>query len=425
MASSSSSSSSTYSTISLLPNSLSLPKNLDARPNSEGYLFPSHSGLHSSSADVDFDNQAKIIDENYRPPSLHVLSRTDPSPLVSVADFAAQSALLKNAPLWDPLLNEACASVDIDTAGPSYTTAGKVGQLIDEAVSKFLPKLGDLKNKDDVHPRQLTSLLLSKITIPTVEDIERSHKSARLESLTAEVKKSSHRPEVNYISPFLQSNARSDLSTINPDDVILSVAVVQPGESMKAKAQEFLVLGSQPLHVLKDSIYCLSNHTLGGAQRKSGFFLIENTFYSDMRHPQNVDYASYLLDSDPLASSRFMQQKMEETRFQDLVLSVGTPYLYVHQGDCQHTIVVTEIRQVQSYDCRFQSAYPLQVFQCKIRRKKCRICDIFASRYVTYNDKLAPDNPCFFCDNCYVDFHYGTDGVILYDDFEVFPYYHS
>ena len=373
----------------------------------------------------DLDNAAKIIHENLRPPSLHVLARTQPSGLISVSEFGLQAAGLRSQQLWDEKLNDACLTVDIETPGPTFTTQGKVGQLIDEAVSKFLPKLGELKNKDDVHPRQLTSLLLSKITIPTVAEIERSHKSSKLECLQAEQKKGSQRPEVNYISPFLQHAAHLDATTVNPDDVLLSVAVVQPGEGGKAKAQEFLVLGSQPLSALRDSIYCLSNHTLGGAQRRSGYFFLESTFYNDMRDPSNIDYSRYLLESDPAAMERFQSRKMEDTLFKDIAVSVGTPYIFMHQGDCQHTLVFTEIRQMQPYDCRLVTAYPLQVFQCKIRRKKCRICDIFASRYVTYNDKLAPDNPCFFCDNCYVDFHYGADGVILYDDFEVFPYYHS
>jgi snRNA-activating protein complex subunit 3 len=44
-------------------------------------------------------------------------------------------------------------------------------------------------------------------------------------------------------------------------------------------------------------------------------------------------------------------------------------------------------------------------------------------RVVTINDKLAPENPCFFCENCYGPLHYDDQGNVLYDDFYVFPYY--
>jgi len=41
-------------------------------------------------------------------------------------------------------------------------------------------------------------------------------------------------------------------------------------------------------------------------------------------------------------------------------------------------------------------------------------------RRVTYGDRLASTNPYFWCESCYVLFHYTTDGALLYDDFKVF-----
>lgn len=42
----------------------------------------------------------------------------------------------------------------------------------------------------------------------------------------------------------------------------------------------------------------------------------------------------------------FSQAKMEDTRFVDLKLKVGFPYLYCHQGDCEHLVIITDIRFV-------------------------------------------------------------------------------
>ena len=43
-------------------------------------------------------------------------------------------------------------------------------------------------------------------------------------------------------------------------------------------------------------------------------------------------------------------------------------------------------------------------------------------RYVAYGDRLANENPMFYCSNCYDMLHYDTDGQLLYDDFTVYDY---
>lgn len=82
---------------------------------------------------------------------------------------------------------------------------------------------------------------------------------------------------------------------------------------------------------------------------------------------------------------------MEDTRFVDLNLRIGTPYLFCHQGNCLHHMIVHEVRRIdRSFDVLNRLAYPLHVFQSKIRRKKCRICDTCPAKYVTYGDKMSP-----------------------------------
>lgn len=36
--------------------------------------------------------------------------------------------------------------------------------------------------------------------------------------------------------------------------------------------------------------------------------------------------------------------KMEDYTFNDLNIKVGFPYLYCHQGDCEHIVIITDIR---------------------------------------------------------------------------------
>jgi len=39
-----------------------------------------------------------------------------------------------------------------------------------------------------------------------------------------------------------------------------------------------------------------------------------------------------------------LNRRMEDTKFSDLVVRVGAPYFYVHQGNCEHLIVVSDVR---------------------------------------------------------------------------------
>jgi len=116
---------------------------------------------------------------------------------------------------------------------------------------------------------------------------------------------------------------------------------------------------------------------------------------------------------------------MENVTFLDLAVQPGAMYLYVHQGDCEHGIVFGDIRMAHQHDVQNRNSYPVVLFQAKIRRRKCRLCDIYPAKWVTYCDKFSAENPTFWCERCYHSFHYGSDGQLLYSDFRVFPYLHE
>jgi snRNA-activating protein complex subunit 3 len=42
----------------------------------------------------------------------------------------------------------------------------------------------------------------------------------------------------------------------------------------------------------------------------------------------------------------FSSQRMELTHFIDLKARLGQPYCYMHQGDCEHIIIFTDLRFV-------------------------------------------------------------------------------
>ncbi|XP_047965519.1 snRNA-activating protein complex subunit isoform X3 [Salvia hispanica] len=227
--------------------------------------------------------------------------------------------------------------------------------------------------------------------------------------------------------------------------------------SVSKKTQEFLVLGRQFLTEVKDKIYCLTDEIMrrAGKYDPSGYFLIEDVFCNDMREASNVDYSKTILDwlknskNDALEKwefivagevrqkqkailgtenkqqlPRFKSLYMQSTRFCDLRFHLGAGYLYCHQGNCRHLIVLRDMRLIHPEDIQNRSAYPLITYQPKLAFKKCSVCKIYRADKVTVDDKWASENPCYFCDICYYMLHY-EGGSLLYSDFIVYDYHHE
>ncbi|GLT64392.1 hypothetical protein SLA2020_368900 [Shorea laevis] len=241
-------------------------------------------------------------------------------------------------------------------------------------------------------------------------------------------------------------------------DVVLSVEVYHNSRKW-VKTQEFLVLGRQSLTELRDKIYCLTDQVMqkAGQHDPSGYFLIEDVFCNDLRDPSAIDYSEPIFDwlrnsrddalkkweciitgelpqkqkaiiGDDVTGLQLPQFKavdMHRIRFCDLGFRLGAGYLYCHQGDCKHTIVIRDMRLVHPEDVHNRAGYPIVVFQLKFRVQKCDVCNIYRAAKVTVDDKLAPENPCYFCRDCYFLLHYGKDESLQYSDFSVYDYQHD
>ncbi|KAK9161193.1 hypothetical protein Syun_007534 [Stephania yunnanensis] len=222
------------------------------------------------------------------------------------------------------------------------------------------------------------------------------------------------------------------------------------------KTQEFLVLGTQTLTDLKDQIYCLMDQLMhkDGQHDPSGYFLVENVFCNDLRDPSAIDYSEpvlewlrnskeealgkweYIFSGELLQKEKellgkvgtprlpqFRAVEMHKIRFCDLWFRLGAVYLYCHQGDCKHAVVIRDMRLIHPDDVQNRAAYPILKFQLKTRPRKCSVCRIYLASKITLDDKWAMENPCYFCDNCYYLLHYNEDGSLLYRDFAVCDYH--
>ncbi|XP_058551285.1 snRNA-activating protein complex subunit 3 isoform X2 [Panthera onca] len=203
--------------------------------------------------------------------------------------------------------------------------------------------------------------------------------------------------------------------------------------------QTMLVLGSQKLTELRDSICCVSDLQIGGEFSntpdqapehiskdlyKSAFFYFEGTFYNDKRYPECRDLSRTIIEwseSHDRGYGKFQTAKMEDFTFNDLYIKLGFPYLYCHQGDCEHVVVITDIRLVHRDDCLDRTLYPLLIKKHWLWTRKCFVCKMYTARWVTNNDSFAPEDPCFFCDVCFRMLHYDSEGNKL-GEFLAYPY---
>ncbi|CAO2167471.1 unnamed protein product [Urochloa humidicola] len=247
--------------------------------------------------------------------------------------------------------------------------------------------------------------------------------------------------------PWKNKALRSDehRPVVHPE-VIICVEIYEKSCG-SVKGQELLVLGSQFLTELRDNICCLTDKLMkvAGEHDHSGYFLIEDTFYSDTRHRSATDYSKPILDwlqdsGDEVAEKwdavtsgvlkkrqkdllrglnisnvpEFKSERMQTTRFSDLHFRPGAGYLYCHQGSCKHRIVIRDMRLIHQDDSQNRADYPLQTFQLQKRLQKCSVCQIYLATKMTVDDKWALNNPCYFCIKCYYLLHYKEDNTLLY-----------
>ena len=238
------------------------------------------------------------------------------------------------------------------------------------------------------------------------------------------------------------------MEAVQPDETILSIGVFHPAKPTR-KMQEIIVLGSQKLTVLKDKVVCQRDEIAKnrGLKVPSSFFFINGCFYNDMRDKDAIQYSDEVMqfikhkqsqkhykygnsgnqikkEGDHQNDYQFSTRRMEDVSFNelDLKLGGGCPYVYCHQGCCEHRLAFLDLRLAHpKLDRKPVSDYPYVVYQKFERRHRCMVCGIYEGKFVTYEDIKATCSPCIFCDECYHFLHTGQDGKPLYEC-KVFEY---
>jgi len=239
-----------------------------------------------------------------------------------------------------------------------------------------------------------------------------------------------------------------DKDRVEAPEVVLTVTVLRSFKFRQKKHSDsyfqkvradlsYCVLSTQYLTELRDRFQCQIDYIVPGdfsedpgAEKEtrnrdiypSGCFFIENTFYNDFRTPGSIDYSEPIVEwAKKKQLSDFKQADMAETRFIDLDIRLGQPYVYLHQGNCEHFFIFTDVRLLSPDDCFDRTCYPVVHNVLRSHRVRCRACDTFTATWMTSGSKRDPEDPCFYCDKCLQMFHYDHDGKKI-DDFVLMHY---
>ncbi|KAK4295363.1 hypothetical protein Pmani_032070 [Petrolisthes manimaculis] len=251
--------------------------------------------------------------------------------------------------------------------------------------------------------------------------------------------------------PTSQPTSSSDFLCQKQRDIVLNVRVQRPyHKKMHLKrscnrfpkhSQELLVLGSQKLSVLRDHINCindmavnkdlshspefvqLSYLTNNSMEFPSGFFYINGVIYDDMRHTDSKRYSENIIKWAKKNSEigKIESAVMEETKFEDLELRLGYPYVYMHQGNCEHLLVFTDIRLHHQHDVQDVSQYPVLRGHALKIAQKCNICTICLANWIVKDDPRIMMPYMHVCDSCLKLFFYNQHGEKI-NNFKVYSF---
>lgn len=241
-----------------------------------------------------------------------------------------------------------------------------------------------------------------------------------------------------WINKPIQNSSSMNLQEKDDPVAILTVQIFKPaakeGERCKLNLdREYEVLSYHTLDVLRDSFFCISDFicekdysdnpkddcskTL--THDKGGFFLIENAFYCDTRH-EGLSIQPIIQWTKEKNIGDFEVKSMHETKFSDLTIQLGFPYLYMHKENCEHLITFSDIRLLVPQLDDSGLNYPRCTAIGTSKMIRCQICNINYSKWLVMNNKRLPYTRFYFCRSCFKSFNYDVHGNKI-GTFEAFP----
>lgn len=214
--------------------------------------------------------------------------------------------------------------------------------------------------------------------------------------------------DINTLAEIKHSSNRSNPA---PQTTVVVVSVYNRlawSYNFVYRSSQHVMLSSNTLEELYNVIPCPSNEIpdervvdgtfvgYGSSTRPGGcVVVIEGTAYGD--GSTETDYASKLVAhvSNPLSKG----PKMRDTSVSSLSLRLNHPYWLVHQGNCEHFLVVDQIRLLHPHDP--PSGYPLTTQITPPLLGNCRACTKVPAVYSVAGDIRLGETPCLLCAPCW------------------------
>ena len=187
---------------------------------------------------------------------------------------------------------------------------------------------------------------------------------------------SQSRPHASHDTAFLKNirECNQAVSNIHDDRLILNLQIFFPIESRDRYRHqlmnELICLSTLTLAQIRDAIECISDEQIigeysqnpdeiktngqrAGDANTAACFIIESTIYDDLRRT-DVRLSENILKQ---TSSNYTQgTTMETTTLNDLkTIQLGKPYIYLHQTNCEHVIVFSELKLLEQDQCHDSS----------------------------------------------------------------------
>ncbi|VDD79424.1 unnamed protein product [Mesocestoides corti] len=233
-------------------------------------------------------------------------------------------------------------------------------------------------------------------------------------------------------------------------DVVLTVFVYRPiafKETDCSNApwtmvmeQRIEILGSQTLSNLRDAIKCPQDmvylgdcsealdqpdfHIPARAMYPSSYFFIEDTFYDDLRDPRATRLSTCVIDwqnnRTEWIKDHYSASTMDERVLGDLNLILGKPYLFLHQGNCEHAIIFTTARLTDRTCAQSVYAYPKCTGRAPQKRLSCEACNCLRAQWLVHEaGDILPKDPTMLCIVCLRYLLYTSNGEKIHPRFRV------
>ncbi|KAF7428245.1 hypothetical protein PC9H_007466 [Pleurotus ostreatus] len=242
----------------------------------------------------------------------------------------------------------------------------------------------------------------------------------------------------------------SNFDDPNATEAILTITVhntLSWGHNYLSRASTHLIRSSQTLQDLYDCLICESSEIpeeiiedgevfgysqVNNADNKPCVMCIEGLAYGDGH--SNPDYADKLIEQIGLMPEEKRPKitkansTLATTRLDSLLLRINEPYYMLHHGNCEHFIVVDQIRPVTSTPSqgaeiltslhRLQrpsdslSEFPITTHITPVLLDLCRGCCKVPAVYAIVGDVRLPESPCVMCEPCWTNMGPSDDSEV-------------